>query len=112
MGRHSRQKGKRGEQEVARRLRAIFGDVVKRGWQAAGPAAPDVDAPFFWVECKRQKRVNIMQALRQASDEREKANDPRTPIAHCQQDREPGTVTMWADDWFEWVEDWKARGER
>lgn len=109
-GRSSREKGKRGEREVAGRLRDIFGECVVRGWQAAGPHSPDVDTPYFWVEVKRRRRVNIMQALRQATDERNAADDNRTPIAVCRQDREPPTVTLWWDDFLDFIEDWHKRG--
>lgn len=68
VGRMSRRKGKRFEQIVAAQLREIFGDQVKRGWQAReGHDASDVEGvPGWWVECKNHQRVNIREAYEQA----------------------------------------------
>ena len=66
-GRASRRKGHDWERAVAKRLRAIFGTAVRRGWQSRdGAEQPDVDGSPWWVECKRSKRPNIEAALVQA----------------------------------------------
>jgi hypothetical protein len=66
-GKLSRMKGKVFEREVARDLRAIYGEQVKRGWQAReGTDAPDVENVPYWVECKHHQRVNVRAAVAQA----------------------------------------------
>ena len=63
-GKLSRMKGKVFEREVARDLRAIYGEQVKRGWQAReGTDAPDVENVPYWVECKHHQRVNVRAAV-------------------------------------------------
>lgn len=91
-GRKSRNKGKRWEQDVARTMRAIFGDHVKRGWQSrAGDDDPDiVGVPHFWIECKRQKRTNFRAALRQAGVA---CPDDHMPLAICRDDPGDGTAS-------------------
>jgi len=90
-GRKSRNKGKRWEQDVARTMREIFGDQVRRGWQSReGSDAPDVDGvPRFWIECKRQIRTNIKAALLQAKNEG--GDTHRLALAICRDDPKPGS---------------------
>jgi nucleotide-binding universal stress UspA family protein len=67
IGKLSRTKGKVFERLVASDLRAIYGEKVKRGWQAReGTDAPDVENVPFWVECKHHQRVNVRAAVKQA----------------------------------------------
>lgn len=67
MSKTSRTKGKTFEQWVARKLRAIYGDGVKRGWQARrGDDAPDVYAGPWAIECKHRRVLAIPQAMQQA----------------------------------------------
>lgn len=66
-GKASRRKGKVFEQEIARKFREIYGESVKRGWQAReGFDAPDVDGTPWWVECKHHARVNVQASFEQA----------------------------------------------
>ncbi len=67
VGKLSRNKGKVFEREIARDLRGIYGNQVKRGWQAReGTDAPDVENVPFWVECKHHRKVNVRAAVAQA----------------------------------------------
>jgi hypothetical protein len=94
-GRKSRNKGRRWEQDVARRMRAIFtSEEIRRGWQSReGDDEPDVvGVPHFWVECKRQKRTNFRAALRQARGD---SPEDLLPLAVCRDD--PGTGTAGVD---------------
>lgn len=78
MARKSREKGKRGERELAEALRNL-GVQARRGVQfAGGPESPDVvsDFPVHW-ECKRSETFQPYQALAQASAE---APDGVTPV--------------------------------
>tara|TARA_A100001391_G_C5023452_1_gene266487 strand:- start:797 stop:1147 length:351 start_codon:yes stop_codon:yes gene_type:complete len=89
----SRNKGKRWEQEVARMMRAIFGDHIKRGWQSReGDDDPDiVGVPKFWIECKRHKRTNFRAALRQAESA---CPGDHMPLAICRDDPGEGTASV------------------
>ncbi len=88
MGAKSRNKGKRGEQEVARLLRAAGYDVA-RSDQTAGAMRCDVDGPGLpaWIEVKRGKLVNVRAAYRQACND----TDGREPMV------------AWRDDRGEWM---------
>lgn len=82
IGKASRAKGKAFEQEVARAFREIYGEQVKRGWQARqGSDAPDVEGiPGWWVECKHHRRVNVQASWKQiieAQYEAQAKKDPR-----------------------------------
>lgn len=104
MGRMSRDKGKVWERVVAARLRAIFGDGVKRGWQARqGSDAPDVEGVPFWVECKHHRVVNIGQAVRQALAAAEKAKLP--VLIASKSNRQEPLATMLLEDWLGLVEE-------
>lgn len=62
MGLMSRMKGKRGEREVAKRLRRIYGDGIRRGNQSRrGDDEPDIVGCPTWlhVEVKYQARTDL-----------------------------------------------------
>ena len=67
LGKTSRDKGKRGERELAARLR-YFGYDAKRGVQyKGGEDSPDViGLPGIHIECKRTERLDIYGALAQS----------------------------------------------
>lgn len=102
-GKSSRRKGHDYEREIARDMRSLFGNQVKRGLQSRNGTfepVPDVDVPIFWIECKRGKRTNIKAALRQA----QRDTDGRTPVAVCRDDRDRAIVAMDYTDWLQMVE--------
>ena len=112
-GRSSRRKGHDFERAVASRLREMFGDDVRRGWQSRdGADAPDVDGTPFWIECKRGQRTSIYAALRQAEDAAWSAGDKRAPVAICKDDGKAATFTMRLDDALDLIQEWLERGER
>ena len=102
-GSHSRNKGKRGEREVAAIFADVFkGESIRRGWQArAGDDEPDVIMPWFWCEVKRGKAPRIMAAFRQSDD----ACGERKlmPIACTKEDRGEWMVTLRLTDLAELV---------
>ena len=102
-----RNKGKRWEQEVAACLRKIFGESVRRGWQArAGGDDPDiVDVPNFWIEAKHHKVVNIGAAIRQVLTAKKK-NDPRWPLIVSKSDRQEPLATMTWGNFLEILHQW------
>jgi len=70
MSRMSRNKGKRGELELAAELRRLFGVDARRGVQYHGGAdSPDVvaDLPGIHIEVKRTERLSLYPAMEQAA---------------------------------------------
>ena len=67
MGKMSREKGKRGERELASVLRS-YGYAARRGVQYhGGKDSPDVDGlPGIHIEVKRTERLNLYDALTQS----------------------------------------------
>jgi len=112
-GRLSRSKGKAYEREVAAGYRALYGDAVKRGWQARrGSDAPDVVGAPWWVEAKHQQRVSVRAALQQAT-EAQNAHGARVGpvVAHCRDNHQPALVALWEADWWALLARLKACGE-
>lgn len=90
LGKLSRRKGRSHEQEVARLLRKVYGEGVKRGWQARrGEDASDIEGTPWWVECKRHRRVNVQAAFAQAEEARKRAGDGRPSLLAVRDDGEP-----------------------
>lgn len=99
MGGLSRLKGRAFEQAVAKRLRPVFGDRVKRGYQTRnGREACDVDGTPWWIECKHGRQVNVRAAMAQALQ----ATDGRPVLVVAKDNgvREP-FVCMLLKDWLE-----------
>ena len=70
MGSKSRDKGARGELELAKTLTRVLGISARRGRQFSGsPDSPDVvaDWPGVHIECKRVETFNAYKALDQAT---------------------------------------------
>lgn len=109
MGKMQRDKGKVWEREVAAAFRALYGNGVKRGWQAReGYDAPDVDGTPFWLESKHHALVNIPAAVRQAISDRALAKDPRPIIAITKSNRAVPLATM---PWTEFMQLLRAKEE-
>ena len=75
---NSRQKGARGERELAGKLRA-YGFDTRRGQQYSG-ANGDADVvglPGIHIECKRVERLNIEDAMSQSKHD---ARDGEIPV--------------------------------
>lgn len=70
MGRMSRNKGARGERELAAKFEEIFGCKARRGRLFRGsPDSPDIQTtlPGVHPECKRVERFNVYDAMDQAT---------------------------------------------
>lgn len=97
MSRLSRNKGKRGERELAGELVRLFGCHARRGVQfAGGPDSPDVVTDIHGVhfECKRAERLSLYPALNQAIGD---AGD-KIPIVAHRSNRNPWVVIVRLDD--------------
>ena len=107
MGKASREKGKRGEREIAALFRA-HGFQAKRGQQyRGGPDSPDIvhDLPYgLYVEVKFREQVSPYAALEQVSCD---AALEDTPVVFMRKLRKPWIVVMDADDFLDLMEERK-----
>jgi len=97
MGKMSRDKGKRGEREVAALMRE-HGFEARRGQQyQGGDDSPDVvhSIPNLHVEVKFRERVSLYAALEKAD-----LDGPKVPVIFHRQVRKPWLITMEADDFL------------
>ena len=105
MGKKSRDKGKRGERELAGILRD-YGYDARRGQQYSGLLgdADVIGLPGIHIECKRVERLNIYEAMFQAKRDaaREGADlgEPIMPAVFHRKDHQDWLVTMELDDWI------------
>lgn len=105
---NSRQKGKRGELEVARLCRQQ-GYAARRTAQYCGNTgdASDVTGlPGIHVEVKRAERLRLDDALSQAV--RDSAGSDDLPAVFHRANEAPWKVTMLAEDWFVIYRQWEV----
>lgn len=96
---NSKQKGARGERELAKVLRA-HGFKTRRGQQYCG-ANGDADVvglPNIHIECKRVERLNLYDAMTQAKSD---AKQDEIPVVMHRKDKCDWLVTMSLDDFIE-----------
>ena len=106
---NSRQKGARGERELASILRS-YGFDARRGQQYCG-ANGDADViglPGIHIECKRVQRLNIENAMAQAKAD---AKVTEKPSVFHRKDNCEWLVTMRLDDWIEMYSEWMPEEE-
>lgn len=95
---NSRQKGARGERELAELLRS-YGYEARRGQQYSG-ANGDADVTGvdgFHIECKRVEQLNIYKAMEQSERD---AREGEIPIVCHRKDRKGWLVTIRFDDFM------------
>lgn len=95
---NSRQKGARGERELATLLRRQ-GYEARRGQQYSG-ANGDADVlglPGIHIECKRVERLNIDEAMRQAVND---ARGGELPAVFHRRNGKGWLVSMRLEDWL------------
>lgn len=95
---NSRQKGARGERELAEKLRE-YGYEVRRGQQYSGANgdADVVGVPGLHIECKRVEKLNLDDALAQSARD---AREGETPVVMHRKNRTEWKVTMLLDDFM------------
>lgn len=96
---NSRQKGARGERELAKVLRS-YGYETRRGQQYCG-ANGDADVmglPNVHIECKRVERLNLYDAMAQAKAD---ARSGETPVVMHRKNNCEWLVTLSLDDFME-----------
>ena len=96
---NSREKGKRGERELAAELRK-HGYETHRGVQyKGGPQSPDVEGlPHIHIECKRVERLDIYAAIDQSRRDAQGSGD--LPAVFHRKNNCDWLVTMRLDDWM------------
>jgi len=102
---NSREKGKRGERELAKAL-TYYGWDCRRGVQYhGGEDSPDVvGLPNIHIECKRVERLNLEDAMAQAK--RDCGN--KLPSVMHRKNNGDWMVTMMLSDWIELFREWDA----
>lgn len=96
---NSKQKGARGERELANKLKE-HGYDCRRSQQYCGSNgdADVVGLPGIHIECKRVQKLNISDAISQAISD---AKEGESPTVFHRKDNEGWLVTMRLDDWIE-----------
>lgn len=110
MGKTSRDKGKRGERELASILRE-FGYDARRGQQYCGVSgdADVVGLPRVHIECKRVESLRLYDALAQSTAD---AKDDEIPIVAHRRNNCPWVVVVRLEDFMEIYREWEAgRGD-
>ena len=114
MGKSQREKGKRGERELAGQLRE-YGYDCRRGQQYCGRsgAADVVGLPGIHIECKRVERLNLHDAMDQAvRDAGALPEDGRPfPAVFHRRDHEEWLVPMRLEEWNHLYRDWESGRE-
>lgn len=104
---NSRQKGARGERELANILKD-YGYDTRRGQQFSG-ANGDADVvglPGVHIECKRVEKLNLDAAMEQAQRD---AREGEVPAVFHRKDRQDWKVTLSLEDFmklYQEVEKW------
>lgn len=97
---NSRQKGARGERELANILKGYGYEESRRGQQYCGSNgdADVVGLSGIHIECKRVEKLNLEKAMEQAEHDRK---EQEKPAVFHRKDRKPWLVTMKLEDWME-----------
>ena len=104
-GRHSRNKGKRGEREVAKIFQKA-GFPARRSVQyngRPGTAADVVGVPGLHIEVKLVERESIRAWYRQAEMDAWASQEQEIPIVVHKKSREPWLVTWSLDDFVKLI---------
>lgn len=96
---NSRDKGKRGERELAKVL-TEYGFSCRRGQQYNGAdgSADVIGLSGVHIECKRVERLNIHEAMKQASED---ARAREMPVVMHRKNGEKWLATMKLEDWIQ-----------
>lgn len=105
MGKASRDKGKRGERELAAKLRD-FGYDTKRGVQYhGGEDSPDVKGlPGIHIECKRVEALRLYEALSQAKGD----CGEKMPVVMHRKNNCEWVVIQPLCDWIQLYRSWET----
>lgn len=107
VGKRSRDKGKRGELELAHKLQALGYPDAHRSQQYCGGAwsADVIGLPSVHIECKRAEHVSLYRALEQAEQDSEGSSN--VPVVMHRKNGKPWLVVMRLEDWSEFYKVWE-----
>lgn len=107
---NSRNKGRRGEQELAKELRSYGYAEARRGQQFSGSNgdADVVGIPKVHIEVKRTEALNLDAAMEQSISD---AREGEIPVVVHRKNRKPWKVTQLLPDWMEMTKDWRDKNE-
>lgn len=107
---NSREKGKRGELEVAHILKE-YGYDTRRGQQFSGlnGDADVVGLPGVHLEIKRVEKLNIDNAMAQSIRD---AKEGEIPVVMHRKNRASWLVTMTFDEWIKLYQTWEKQNVR
>jgi len=95
---NSRQKGKRGELELANHLKAKGYDARRGVQYKGGPESPDVTGlPGVHIEVKRTEALRLYEALDQSTRDR---GQGEIPVVVHRKSRMPWVVILTLDDFL------------
>jgi Holliday junction resolvase len=106
MGKMSREKGKRGERELASKLRG-YGYDCRRGQQFSG-ANGDADVvglPGVHLEVKRTERLSLYDAIAQAISD---AREGEIPVVAHRKNNAEWVMIIRLDDFMKIYPEWEA----
>jgi len=92
-------KGADGEKELREILKRRGYDVTRGGSQTYGSIPDLVGLDGIHVECKRQERLDLLGAIRQAETDAARFKDGRPAVFH-RRNRSPWLVTMSLEEWL------------
>lgn len=97
-GKKSRNKGKAGERELAKRLRDLGWDA-RRGQQYSGATgeADVIGLPGIHIECKRVEALHLWDALAQSKSD---AREGELPVVMHRRNNCDWVVIQPLDDWI------------
>lgn len=100
IGKASQKKGRAAELELAHILQGRGYDIDPGRAQSYGEV-PDVSGlPGIHMEVKRVERLNVSEAMKQATRDAERFHDGAPAVFH-RRSREPWLVTMNLEDWLD-----------
>lgn len=102
---NSREKGKRGELELAHIL-ADYGYACRRGQQYCGAdgSADVIGLEGIHIECKRVEKLNLSAAMEQSKRD---AKPQEIPAVFHRKNQEEWLVTMPLETWIQMYQAWK-----
>ena len=99
MGKSSQRKGADGERELVAILQAE-GYEVERGASMTFGEVPDLSGlPGVHIECKRVEKLNLLEAMKQATRDAERFKDGEPCVFH-RRNRSPWLVSMPLTSWL------------
>lgn len=107
MGKSSQRKGANGERELAAILREYGFEICRGGTTSFGERPDLLGLPGIHIEVKRVERLNISEAMAQATRDAERFRDGAPAVFH-RRSRESWLVTMRLTDWIKMLMEGKA----